>query len=483
LLQRIGRANHWLNEPSRAILVPGTRFEVLECRAQQATEAGAQDATLSRVPEPLTSSHSTSSVACEAAFDPDALFEEVRSAVPYARLTRQQFDRTIDFVSTGGYALRSYERFAKLEPDGNGQLRVANARIAQQYRLNVGTILDAPHLKVRLVAARGGRGSARQGGRVLGEVEEYFAEQLTPGTTFVFAGQVLRFEGLRDTEVFVSHTEAEDPIIPSYDGGKFPLSTHHATRVRAMLAKPETWPELPQPAANWLMLQSKRSVMPGPDEVVVETFPRNCRHFLVAYPFEGRLAHQALGMLLTRRLDRAGAKPSGFVANDYALATWGYGDVSGLIADGRLSLAGLFDEDMLGDDLDAWLAESSLMKRTFRIAAVIAGLIERRHPGAKSNRGARSRCRQTSSMMCCDGMIPATFCSKPPGQTRQRGFSTSSGSALFLLASRTESGINLYPGCRRCRSRFCSKSVYGQDRDAILREVADVLIREAAGEI
>ena len=121
--------------------------------------------------------------------------------------------------------------------------------------------------------------------------------------------------------------------------------------------------------------------------MLVETFPRGGRHFLVAYPFEGRLAHQTLGMLLTRRLDRAGAKPLGFVANDYALAVWGHGDISALIADGRLSLAELFDEDMLGDDLDAWLAESSLMKRTFRLAAVIAGLIERRHPGkVKSGR-------------------------------------------------------------------------------------------------
>ena len=92
-------------------------------------------------------------------------------------------------------------------------------------------------------------------------------------------------------------------------------------------------------------------------------------------------------MLLTRRLDRAGAKPLGFVANDYALSVWGRGDISGIIADGELSLAELFDEDMLGDDLDAWLAESSMMKRTFRMAAVIAGLIERRHPGkVKSGR-------------------------------------------------------------------------------------------------
>ncbi|MET0432407.1 MAG: ligase-associated DNA damage response DEXH box helicase, partial [Hyphomicrobium sp.] len=364
LLQRIGRSNHRLYEPSQAILVPGNRFEVLECRAaQQAAEAGDQDAQLSRSGALDVLAQHVLGMACEAPFDPDALFDEIRSALPYAGLSRNQFDRTVDFVSTGGYALRSYERFAKLRPTDDGKLRVANAGIAQQYRLNIGTIVDAPHLKVRLIARRGLKRAAHVGGRVLGEVEEYFAEQLTPGDTFVFSGQVLRFEGIRDTEVFVTRAASEDPTVPSYDGGKFPLSTHLAKRVRDMLSDPTVWSGLPNPVANWLELQTERSVLPAPNEVLIETFPRGNRHFLVAYPFEGRLAHQTLGMLLTRRLDRARAQPVGFVANDYALAVWSHGDITDLITDGRLSLADLFDEDMLGDDLDAWLAESALMKR------------------------------------------------------------------------------------------------------------------------
>ncbi len=320
LLQRIGRANHRLDEPSEAILVPGNRFEVLECRAaQQAAEAGDQDAQLSRSGALDVLAQHVLGMACEAPFNPDALFDEVRSALPYAGLTRTQFDRAVDFVSTGGYALRSYERFAKLRPTDDGKLRVANPGIVQQYRLNIGTIVDAPHLKVRLISHRGAKRTARLGGRVLGEVEEYFAEQLTPGATFVFAGQVLRFEGIRDTEVFVTRAAAEDPMVPSYDGGKFPLSTHLAKRVRAMIADPSVWSGLPNPVANWLELQTEFSSLPAPDEVLVETFPRGNRHFLVAYPFEGRLVHQTLGMLLTRRLDRIGAHPYGFVAKDYAL--------------------------------------------------------------------------------------------------------------------------------------------------------------------
>ena len=154
---------------------------------------------------------------------------------------------------------------------------------------------------------------ALQGGRVLGEVDEYFAEQLPPAATFVFAGQILRFEGLRDTELFVSRSSSPDPMIPSYTGGKFPLSTHLAERVRTMLSDPKSWTQLPKPVSNWLKLQKRYSLIPGREDVLVETFPRGSRHYLVAYPFEGRLAHQTLGMLLTRRLERAGAQPLGFV--------------------------------------------------------------------------------------------------------------------------------------------------------------------------
>lgn len=394
LLQRIGRSNHRMDEPSRAILVPGNRFEVLECRAAlDAAEAGAQDVALLRSGGLDVLAQHVLGMACAAPFRPDDLFNEVRSALPYATLTRDQFDRVVDFVSTGGYALRAYERFAKLKALPDGRLRVAHPSVAQQYRLNVGTIVESPMVKVRLT--RGGRRAAANGrpqaakalvgGRVLGELDEYFIEQLTPGQTFAFAGEVLRFEGLVDMEAFASRTNAAEPMIPSYPGGRFPLSTHLAERVRHMLADPEQWPGLPEPVEQWLRLQAARSALPGANDVLVETFPRGNRHFLVAYPFEGRLAHQTLGVLLTRRLGRAGAMPLGFVANDYGMSVWTRGDINALIASGKLSLAGLFDEDMLGDDLDAWLAESSLMKRTFRMAAVIAGLIERRHPGKEKS--------------------------------------------------------------------------------------------------
>ena len=390
LIQRIGRSNHRLDEPSKAILVPANRFEVLECRAAlEAAEAGDQDAVVNRQGALDVLAQHVLGVACAGPFEPAALHAEVTTAVPYATVTRDDFDRVVDLVATGGYALRAYERFARLRPTDDGRLRISHPRVAQQYRLNVGTIVESPMVKVRLVGRRGGPGRVGSkplvGGRVLGEIDEMFAGELKPGNAFVLGGEIIRLEGFRDNEVFVSRASASDPMVPSYPGGRFPLSTHLAQRVRDMLADPARWQRLPAPVAQWLALQQEHSAMPGANEVLVETFPQGDRHHLVAYPFEGRLAHQTLGMLLTRRLERAGAKPLGFLANDYALAVWGLGDLSGMIANGRLDLGQLFAEDMLGDDLDAWLAETSLMRRTFRHCAMIAGLIERRHPGKEKN--------------------------------------------------------------------------------------------------
>lgn len=391
LMQRIGRSNHRMDEPSQALLVPSNRFELLECRAAlEAVQEAAQDTAPARIGGLDVLAQHVLGIACSDGFDADALYREVCTAAPYAELSRADFDAVLHFVATGGYALASYERFAKLRQDKAGHWRASHARVIQQYRMNVGTIVESSMLKVRLSRQRAARPGqpklVTRGGRVLGEVEEYFAETLTPGDTFIFAGEVLRFEGISENEALCSRAPpGTDPKIPSYAGGKFPLSTFLAARVRRLLANPAEWAALPEEVASWLHAQRLKSRLPKSGELLVETFPRAGRFYLVAYPFEGRLAHQTLGMLLTRRLERARMKPLGFVCNDYGIAVWTLADMSAAIARGALSLGDLFDQDMLGDDLEAWLAESALMKRTFRACAIIAGLIERRFPGQEKS--------------------------------------------------------------------------------------------------
>ncbi|MBA4785260.1 MAG: ligase-associated DNA damage response DEXH box helicase [Rhizobiales bacterium] len=381
LAQRIGRSNHRMDEPSKAILVPANRFEVMECQAAlDANYLGAQDTPpVGEGALDVLAQHILG-MACAEPFDPLELYAEITSASPYAELSWEMFERAVDFVATGGYALRAYERYAKIRKTAEGRWRVSNPQIAQQYRMNLGTIVEATELNVRLVK-RNARGTIGRGGLSLGKVEEYFLEQLVQGDTFLFAGKVLRFEGIRENECLVSNAASMDPRIPAYAGGKFPLSTYLADQVRGMLADPDRWQALPDQVRDWLALQKDRSMLPARDELLIETFPRGKRFFMIAYCFEGRLAHQTLGMLLTRRMERAGARPLGFVATDYSLAVWALNDLGGMIGQGRLSLGDLFDEDMLGDDLEAWLDESYMLKRTFRNCAVISGLIERRHPG------------------------------------------------------------------------------------------------------
>jgi ATP-dependent Lhr-like helicase len=484
LMQRIGRSNHRLDEPSKAVLVPANRFEVLECRAAiDAVTDNAQDTPPLRTGALDVLAQHILGRAVGEPFRADELFAEVRAAAPYATLTRSDFDAAVDFVATGGYALKAYERFAKIRLGKDGLWRITHPRVAQRYRMNIGTIVEADMLKVRLMRSRrGGSAMIPRGGRLLGQVEEYFIEMLSVGDTFVFAGEILRYEALVEDEVYVSRSTATDPKVPAYEGGKFPLSTYLAARVRGILADPHAWRALPTQVREWLEIQQWRSLLPPVGDLLVETFPRAAKYYLVCYPFEGRLAHQTLGMLLTRRLERAGAKPLGFVATEYSLAVWGLGDLGLRIARGDLSLAELFDEDMLGDDLEAWLAESALMKRTFRACAIIAGLIERRFPGEEKTR---------RQLTISTDLVYDVLRKHQPDHILLRAARADAATGLLdikrlgEMLSRIKGRIvhkaldHVSPLAVPVMLEIGRETVYGEASDTLLAEAADELVKEA----
>jgi ATP-dependent Lhr-like helicase len=317
--------------------------------------------------------------ACAEPFRADDLYAEITASAPYARLPRETFDRAIQFVAHGGYALQSYERYARIKLTKDGTWRVAHPSVAQQYRLNCGTIIEAPMLNIRLTRQR--KGGPLRGGPVLGKIEEGFIEALVPGDTFLFAGKVLLLRGHPRERLHRLQGQRPQRQGAGLCGRQVPDDDLSVRTGAQDAVRPGGWDRLPHQVSDWLKIQKAKSVVPGPKELLVETFPRGNRFYLVAYPFEGRLAHQTLCMLLTRRLERAKARPLGFVASDYAVAIWGLRDMGAMLRRGELTLSGLFDQDMLGDDLEAWLDESYLLKRTFRACATIAGLIEKRHPG------------------------------------------------------------------------------------------------------
>jgi ATP-dependent Lhr-like helicase len=364
LLQRIGRANHRLDEASEAILVPGNRFEYLESRAAiDAVEAGELDNEPFRPGGLDVLAQHVMACACAAPFRADDMLAEVQGALPYSALDAETFERVLGFIRDGGYALRAYDRFKRLTQEQDGSWRVSHPRFVQQHRLNAGIIVEAAMLNVRF-----------KNGRLLGKVEEGFAASLSNGDTFFFAGmscEVLRI----DTEDVLVRASTKPARIPTYGGARMPLSTNLADRVRGFLAHPREWARFPSDVREWLEVQSYRSRLPEPGQLLVETFPREGRHYMVAYSFEGWNAHQSLGMLVTRRMETQGLKPLGFVANDYALACYSLDPVT--------DPASLFSPDILEHEFVDWVQQSHLLKRAFREVAVIGGLVERQHPGKR----------------------------------------------------------------------------------------------------
>ena len=368
LVQRIGRANHRYNTPSKALLVPANRFEVVECQAAlEAVRARDLDGE-PRGPGPrdVLCQHILAT-ACASPFDGAALYAEVISAGPYALLAKAEFDACLEFVATGGYALRAYDRWQRLMIR-HGKWTLRDPRAAAVIRQNLGTIIDIDTLKVRL--------KGRMGGTPLGEIEEYFAASLTRGDTFLIGGQVVRYEGLNELTVEVTRQPGRDPKVAVFSGTKFATSTVLTHRILAMFQQ-ESWPDLPAHTAEWLALQREVSRLPEPSRLLLESFAHEGREHLVVYGFAGRNGQQTLGLLLTKRMEDLGLAPLGFVATDYATMIWGLEPV--------LDAGPLLDMKSLREGLESWLAGNAVMKRTFRNTAIIAGLIERSHQGRRKS--------------------------------------------------------------------------------------------------
>ena len=368
LVQRIGRANHRYNAPSKALLVPANRFEVVECQAAlQAVLAHALDGEpRGRGPRDVLCQHILAT-ACAGPFLAETLYAEVITAGPYALLTKQEFDACLDFVATGGYALHAYDRWQRLMLR-QGEWTLRDPRAAAVIRQNLGTIIDTETLKVRL--------KNHFGGTPLGEIEEAFAATLTPGDTFLIGGQVVRYEGLREMTVEVTRQPGREPKVAVFSGSKFATSTQLSQRMLEIFQQPD-WPDLPAHTAQWLTLQREISRLPQPDRLLIETFPYDQREHICVYGFAGRNAQQTLGLLLTKRMEDENLAPLGFVATDYATLIWGLEPVT--------HPARLLEPDRLRDGLEQWLAGNAVMKRTFRSSAIIAGLIERTNQGRRKS--------------------------------------------------------------------------------------------------
>jgi ATP-dependent Lhr-like helicase len=371
LLQRIGRSNHRLDEPSQALLVPGNRFEALEClSAINAIKKGELDGdppvagALDIIPQFILN------CLCSKSAGIDEIYQQVLDAPPYGALDKKTFTQLWSFTQDGGYALQAYDRYNRLQEVTPGIYQPASKRVIMRHRQNIGTIVEAGRLKVKRLRR------AHQG-KIIGEVEEYFAQQLVKGDTFYFAGEVLRFEGIRDMMVEAKPGKAKEPKVPSYVGGQMPLSTYLADAVRHLLNQPDDWKHLPKQVIEWLQLQQAFSQIPAPQRVLIEQFPFRKTEFTLFYTFEGRKANQTLGMLITRRMERLGLHPLSFSITDYGLSICSLEKVL------ASHIPRLFNPDILGDELEDWMLEAAMLKRSFRRVAVVSGLIEQQYHSTK----------------------------------------------------------------------------------------------------
>ena len=373
LVQRIGRANHNYNAPSKALIVPANRFEVVECvAALQAVREKALDGE-PRGPGPrdVLCQHILIR-ACRGPFDPDELFRTFCTAGAYVGLERKAFDDCLDLMATGGYALRAYDRWQRLKQRRDGTWELRDPRSPGQIRRNLGTILDTETLKVRL--------KNRMGGRPLGEIEEGFAASLTPGDTFLIGGQIVRYEGLKEMTVEVTRRADKAPKIATFNGTKFATSTQLTHRILDSFEKRD-WTGLPKHTAKWLELQARRSKLPQTDRILVESFPHDGRQNTCIYGFAGRNAMQTLGLLVTHQMEADGLAPLGFVSTDYATLIWGLERVP--------DPEPLFKPKALRAAFQTWMSGNAVMKRTFRGTATVSMMLERNFgAGRRSGRQA-----------------------------------------------------------------------------------------------
>ena len=369
LVQRIGRANHTFNAPSKAIVVPANKFEIIECQAalEAVKDKDLDGETVQTGSLDVLCQHILI-VACAGKIHPTKLFKEIKKVGAYKNLTKHDFKECLRFCIDGGYALKRYEQWHRLKIDNVGNLVLRDPRASNRIRMNVGTIQDTDTLKVKT--------HRRGGGKALGEIEEAFAASLTKGDTFLIGGKIVRFENLREMVVEVTQNASKQPKIATFMGTKFATSTKLSDRILDNFQN-EHWDDLPADTVSWLNKQKEFSELPVKNSLLVETFFRKSRHYMVVYSFAGRNANQTLGLILSKRLEELDLAPLGFVANDYATLLWGLKKVHNPVE--------LFNSNAIELGLDNWLSGNALMKRTFKAVATVSGLIDRNLPGLKKS--------------------------------------------------------------------------------------------------
>jgi ATP-dependent Lhr-like helicase len=365
-VQRAGRSGHRPDATSRIWFLPTHALELIEASAlRQAAEEGSIEARqpLFRCFDVLAQYLVT--LAVSDGFSPAALYHEVRSTWCFKDITPAEWEWLLTFITSGGQSLAAYDEFNKAVLDDDGLVRVHDKRVALRHKLSIGTIVGSESYAVKLIG----------GGRI-GTVEEWFINQLKPGDVFWFAGRSLEFVRVQGLVAQVRKSREQKGKIPSWQGGRMPLSSYMAKVLRAQLTAGDGNVEMAavQPI---LARQRETSIVPSPDELLIERFTSREGHHVVIYPFEGRLVHEALGSLLAFRMSLLRPITFSIAMNDYGFE---------LLSDQPIPIEEALDNDLFSpqdllSDLQRSMNATEMAKRKFRDIASIAGLVFKGMPG------------------------------------------------------------------------------------------------------
>ncbi len=372
LLQRAGRSGHQPGGVSRVLCVPTNAFELVEYSAtRDAAEAGRIEL---RIPPDRPIDVLTQHVVTLAAgegFDEEQLFDEVRKAWSYRKLTRQEWDWVIDFLSHGGQALRAYDQFKKVHKYDN-RWAISSDKMAKLHRLNIGTITSDMNIALKL-----------QGGGILGTVEENFLAKLKNGDCFVFAGRLLELVRLKEMTATVKFAEKQSGALPTWGGSRMPITSQLGQAVRDKLDDARhgnfEGPEM-EKVKPVLDIQAHWSVIPAKDELLIEFIRSREGYHVFLYPFEGHFVHEGLGGLVAWRVSQLNPRTIGVTMNDYGFELLSHEPID-LKMDEK-AWRQILSPDRLLDDLFASINATELAKRQFREVARVAGLIFTGYPGA-----------------------------------------------------------------------------------------------------
>jgi ATP-dependent Lhr-like helicase len=369
-LQRAGRSGHRPGKESVIYFLPTHAIELVEAAALQRTVQG--DGVEDRMPylnsfDVLVQYLTT--LAVSDGFYPEEIYREVRQTFCYQAMTREQWEWLLNFLVLGSQSLKSYDEYKKIEVLEDGLFKVTNRGVAMRHRFQIGTIVSDADLTVRY-----------QKGGYIGTIEEWFISKLQPGDVFTFAGRNLEFIRIREMQVQVRNSSKKTSKVPSWMGGRLTLSAQMSELLRrelysAGLPASEQSREI-RSLGPLFERQRLESIVPGPDQFLIETFQTQEGYHHLFYPFEGRFVHEAMASLLSYRISLLAPITFSLAYNDYGFELLSDKEVDiGMVLDNDL-----FSAEYLLDDLQKSLNSTEMARRKFRDIAVISGLVFTGYP-------------------------------------------------------------------------------------------------------